>query len=172
MTSSPSAPDDLFGHEGDQPRAEVSISSIERAIQPGQYVKLRCEIRNVGSTPFYIRPVIPEFTPEGGFKAFITSPQHPPATYSAGAESEGSSSARSIVEEVNRHWLLLLPGDFYGGTLITGIQLLEPGEYTIKGRRDPPQFSDQTKKRLRSALRFPILEEVIESNSVVLTVKN
>jgi hypothetical protein len=125
-----------------EPKASVHITPVVEKIRPGQYVKLRCEITNIGSTPFYIPPVVNEVSPQGGFRAFVIYPHDAHVTYSRGGVSSRPGPPRDVVEEITRHWLLLLPGEFYGGTLTTGIQLLEPGKYLLKVTRNPPQFTE------------------------------
>jgi hypothetical protein len=153
------------------PKAEVRVCPIKKVVRPREDVVLRFEIVNTGNVPFYIPPVVDISTPEGGFKAVVIAPSEARVEYSQGAADFKGDGPRDVVGQVRDHWLLLLPGEFYGGTVSAGIVLSNSGTYKIVGRRDPPRFTEREKELLHRVLKFQVLEVPVESAPIELMVK-
>ena len=75
-----------------------------------------------------------------------------------------------VLKEIQESWILLMPGDFYGGTVRLHTAPATPGTYKVVGRRCPPRLSDELRRQLAAALKFPVLLEPVDSEPVYLKV--
>ena len=75
-----------------------------------------------------------------------------------------------VLKEIQESWILLMPGEFYGGTMRLHTAPLSPGTYKVVGRRSPPRLTDDLREQLPAALKFPVLLEPVDSEPVYLKV--
>ena len=106
----------------------------------------------------------------GGFAAIISGPVDAKLLERKGAVDFPPGERRNIVKEVEQTWLLLFPGDFYGGVRPLHTTILSSGTYRIVARRNPPRLTAEEKERVRTELRFPVLLEPVDSKPVFLVV--
>jgi len=161
------------------PKAVVEISLPKTTIHACDKAKPReCQraratfrITNCGSSPFYIPKTIRNVEWHGGFEdIFVNGPFDAEALHSVEAADYGPDYHPDVLKEIQESWLLLLPGDFYGGTLNLHTAPVSPGTYKVVGRRCPPRLTDELRSQLASTLKFPVLLENIDSQPVYLKV--
>jgi len=86
-----------------------------------------------------------------------------------GSADYGADYHPDVPKEIQESWILLMPGEFYGGTMALRTAPTAPGVYKVIGRRVPPQLSDDIKANL-SSLKFPVLLEPVDSEPLYLKV--
>jgi len=159
------------------PKALVEISLTKKTIHTCDKAKPReCEwgkatfrITNCGSFPFYIPRTIMNVEWHGGFEDIMSGPFHAnDFLHGVEAADYGPGYHPDVLKEIQESWLLLRPGDFYGGTVRLHTAPLSPGTYKVVGRRCPPRLTDGG--QLASALKFPVLLENVDSPPVYLKV--
>ena len=135
------------------------------------WAKATFRITNCGSSPFYIPKTVKDIEWHGGFEDIVSGPSDAePALHTVEAGDYGPDYHPDILKEIKESWLLLMPGDFYGGTMRLHTAPVSRGTYKIVGRRTPPRLSDQLRGQLASALKFPVLMENVDSDPVYLKV--
>jgi hypothetical protein len=153
--------------EAVSPKAEL-VMSVRPRNRVGEGLTVTLEIKNVGKTPFYVAKALECFDYHGGFDVVITPP--------AGARIQGGAAAgdffgkRDIIKEAQDASLLLMPGEMYGGTITSMAVPLSPGKYRIVGRHIPLLVTESAKEKLRAALKFPMLFDLVESKPQSVTV--
>lgn len=162
------------------PKAVVEISLTKKKIHACDKAKPReCpweaaatfRITNCGTFPFYIPKTICNVEWHGGFEDVVTGPfRTVGALHSVGAADYGPDYHPDVLKEIKESWILLTPGDFYGGTVKLRTAPLTPGTYQVIGRRCPPRLTDELRSQLASALKFPVLLETVNSAPVYLKV--
>ena len=161
------------------PNATVEVSLPKRTIrvcdkakfQECEWAQVTFRITNCGSFPFYIPKTIGNAEWHGGFEDIVSGPFHATgALYTNEAADYGPDYHPDVLKEIQESWILLMPGEFYGGTVHLHTAPLSPGTYTVVGRRCPPRFTDELRGQLASTLKFPVLLENVDSQPVYLTV--
>jgi hypothetical protein len=161
------------------PKAVVEISLPKKTIHVCDKTKLReCEwgkvtfrITNCGSRPFYMPKTTRNVEWHGGFEDIVTGPFGPGGFLHGGEAADyGPDYNPDVLNEIQESWLLLMPGDFYGGTLRLHYALVSPGTYKVVGRRSPPRLTDELRGQLATVLKFPVLLENVDSQPVYLKV--
>ncbi len=161
------------------PKAVVEISLTKKKIHACDQARPReCEwpaaatfrITNCGSFPFYIPRTIRNVEWHGGFEDIVTGPFDAKVLHSGEAADYGPDYHPDVLKEIKESWILLMPGDFYGGTMKLHTAPTSPGIYKVVGRRCPPRLTDEMRSQLASALKFPVLLENVDSQPVYLKV--
>ena len=161
------------------PKAVVEISLTEKKIHACDQAKPReCEwpaaatfrITNCGSFPFYIPKTIGNVEWHGGFEDIVSGPFDAKVLHRGEAADYGPDYHPDVLKEIKESWILLMPGDFYGGTMPLHTAPASPGTYKVVGRRCPPRLTDELRSQLASALKFPVLLENVDSQPVYLKV--
>lgn len=160
------------------PKAVVEISLAKTRIRACEKTGTReCEwgaatfrITNCGSFPFYIPKTISDVDWHGGFEDIVSGPSAAGALHRSEAADYAPDYRPDVLKEIQESWLLLMPGDFYGGTVRLHTAPLSPGTYKVIGRRNPPILADELRGKLAAALKFPVLLEPINSEPVYLKV--
>jgi len=160
------------------PKALVEISLTKKTIHACDKTKPReCEfakatfrITNCGSFPFYIPKTIGNIEAHGGFQDIFVSGPLEGALHAGEAVDVGIGYHPDVLKEIQESWILLMPGDFYGGEWGLHTGPVSPGTYKVVGRRCPPRLSDELRGQLASALKFPVLLEDVDSQPVFLKV--
>jgi hypothetical protein len=162
------------------PKALVDISLTKKKVHVCDKTKPReCEwaaaatfrITNCGSFPFYIAKTIANVEWHGGFEDIVSGPFGTAgALHTGGAGDYGPDYHPDVLREIKESWILLMPGDFYGGTMRLHTAPLSPGTYKVIGRRCPPRLTYELRSQLASALKFPVLLENVDSQPVYLKV--
>jgi hypothetical protein len=151
-------------------KAEVQIFTSTGKSSLAEKIRVTFQIKNTGSTPFYIPQRVDDLDTYGGFAAIISGPADAKLLERKGAVDFPPGKRRNIVKEVEESWLLLFPGDFYGGVRTLHTTILSPGTYRIVARRNPPRLTEEEKERVRTELKFPVLLEPIDSKPASLVV--
>src|SRR5207247_3563568 len=108
------------------PKAVVEISLSKKTIHACDKTKtLECEwgaatfrITNCGSFPFYIPKTTRNVEWHGGFEDMVTGPFNSKGGLGMGAAADyGPDYHPDVLKEIQESWILLMPGDFYGGTV-------------------------------------------------------
>lgn len=156
----------------------VEISLAQKTIHVCDRSKPReCEwasatfrITNCGSSPFYIPQTMANDEWHGGFEDIFTGSfgRNGPLR-EQGAADYGADYHPDVLKEIQESWMLLMPGEFYGGTMALRTAPTAPGVYKVIGRHVPPQLSDEIKANL-STLKFPVLLEPVDSEPLYLKV--
>jgi len=161
------------------PKAVVEISLTKKTIHACDNARLReCDwgaatfrITNCGSFPFYVSKTIGNVEWHGGFEDIVTGPFDTKGALHLGAAADyGPDYHPDVLKEIQESWILLKPGDSYGGILPLSTAPLSAGKYKVVGRRSPPHLSDELREQLASTLEFPVLMETVESKPVYLKV--
>jgi hypothetical protein len=155
--------------ERDRPTtAKIQFSTKAKVSRVGDLIYAAFQIENVGTQPFYITPTVNDLDDgNGGFDAVLTGPPGAQMiSVGAGAPSSPPGYHRDIVTVVREHWVLLFPGDFYGGTGPLRTIPKSSGTYKIVAKRTPPRMTEEEKERLRMELKFPVLMDTLESPPV------
>ena len=92
------------------------------------------------------------------------------ALHTGEAADYGPDYHPDVLKEIKESWILLMPGEFYGGKMELHTAPLSPGTYKVIGRRCPPRLTDELRSQLASALEFPVLLENVDSQPVYLKV--
>jgi hypothetical protein len=145
---------------------DVSLNKTE--VRVGETALITFRITNRGSGPFYIPKTIEESDNYGGFQAVVTGP--PGGKWSSRVQVGERWRYVDVVKEVEESWILLWPGDFYGGTRPLATVPMSPGTYTVVGRRNPPRVTDELREQLHTALKFPVLLDSVDSKPIYLKV--
>jgi len=161
------------------PKAAVEISLPKKTIHACDKTKiLECEsaritfrITNCGSFPFYIPKAISNVEWHGGFEDIVSGPfDAKGALHSNAAADYGPDYHPDVLKEIQESWILLMPGEFYGGTTDLHTAPVSPGTYKVVGRRCPPRLTEELRSQLTTALKFPVLLENVDSQPVYLKV--
>jgi hypothetical protein len=118
----------------DMAAIKVSLSTDKRIYRLGETVLVTYAIHNVGHLPVYVpKQTSLTASPWGGFEIKVLSPP--------GASGVGEGSAvdpgpdyfrnRHMGRELEQHWLLLFPGQFFGETTELPYRPLTPGKYGL-----------------------------------------
>jgi hypothetical protein len=75
-----------------------------------------------------------------------------------------------ILKEVEDSWILLQPGQFYGGTVPLNTIPGSPGTWTIIARRNPPRVTGELQEKMHKSLKFPVLLDKVDSKPIYLEV--
>jgi hypothetical protein len=142
------------------PKAEL-IMSVRPSNRVGKRLTVTLQIKNVGKTPFYITKALESYDYHGGFDVVVTPPSG--ARMQGGAAAGDSFGKVDIIKEAQNSSLLLMPGEMYGGTITSMAVPLSPGTYRILGRHAPLAVTEDVRDKLRTALKFPMLFDIIES---------
>jgi len=92
------------------------------------------------------------------------------ALHSNAAADYGPDYHPDVLKEIQESWILLMPGEFYGGTTDLHTAPVSPGTYKVVGRRCPPRLTEELRSQLTTALKFPVLLENVDSQPVYLKV--
>ena len=76
---------------------------------------------------------------------------------------------RDLLEDTKR-WIILFPGDFYGGTRALKTTPMFPGTYKIVAKREPPRLTEDAKEKFRKSLEYPVLLDTVESRPAYIRV--
>jgi hypothetical protein len=153
------------------PKAVVEISLKKTKIHIREWGSATFRIKNCGSYPFYIPKTIGNVEWHGGFEDTITGPFDAKGVLRmVEAADYGPDYHPNVLKEIQESWILLMPGDFYGGTVQLHTAPLSPGTYKVVGRRCPPRLSDELRRQLFASLKFPVLLEPVDSKPVYLKV--
>lgn len=149
--------------------AEVEISLNKTTVRVGETPLITFKITNRGSIPFYIPKTIQDVDFRGGFQALVSGP--PQAKWRSTGGAADNFGPVDVAKEIEESWILLSPGDFYGGTRPLNTVPLSPGTYKVVGRRNPPRLSEDLKEKIRSGLKFLVLLDDIESTPLYFRVE-
>jgi len=153
------------------PKAVVEISLNKKKIHLREWVSVTFRITNCGSHPFYIPKAIGNVEWHGGFEDIVTGQFDTKGVLRMVEATDYSPDYHAdVLKEIQDSWILLMPGDFYGGTVPLHTAPVSPGTYKVVGRRSPPRLSDELRKQLAAALKFPVLLELVDSEPVYLKV--
>ena len=152
------------------PKAVVDVSLNKTKIRTGEWALVTFRITNCGSFPFYIPKTIQNFEWHGGFEDIVTGPPNAKVLHSTGAADYGPDYHPDVLKEIKESWILLMPGQFYGGTVRLSTAPMSPGTWKVVGRRSPPRVTDERRDQLRTALKFPVLFEPVDSKPIYLKV--
>ena len=123
----------------------------------------------LGSTPFFLFDRSDQW--HGGFADTVSGPfDARGALHSNEAADYGPDYHPDVLKEIQEPWILLMPGEFYGGTVDLHTAPVSPGTYKVVGRRCPPRLTDALQGQLGTALNFPVLLENVDSQPVYLKV--
>jgi hypothetical protein len=136
----------------------------------GEWGWITFRITNCGSFPFYIPHTIQNFEWHDGFEDIVTGPPNAKAQHSVAAGDYGPDYRPDVLKEIKESRILLMPGQFYGGTVRLNTAPMSPGTWTVVGRRSPPRLTDELRAQLSTALKFPVLLEPVDSKPVYLKV--
>lgn len=150
-------------------KAVVDVSLNKTKIHIGEWPWVTFRITNCGSLPFYIPKTIQNFEWHGGFEDIVTGPLNAKAQHSGGAADDFGYHP-DVLKEIKESWILLMPGQFYGGTVRLNTAPMSKGTWKVVGRRSPPRVTDELREQLRTALKFPVLFEPVDSNPVYFKV--
>lgn len=64
------------------------------------------------------------------------------------AADYGPDYQLDVLKEIQESWILLMPGDFYGGKVQLQTAPVSPGTYKVAGRRCPPRLSNELRRQL------------------------
>jgi hypothetical protein len=148
----------------------VDVSLNKTKIRTGEWALVTFRITNCGSFPFYIPKTIQNFEWHGGFEDIVTGPPNAKVLHSTGAADYGPDYHPDVLKEIKESWILLMPGQFYGGTVRLSTAPMSPGTWKVVGRRSPPRVTDERRDQLRTALKFPVLFEPVDSKPIYLKV--
>jgi|SRR5579863_3336124 len=153
-------------------RAEVRILSFSpKVARVGDRITVTAQIRNVGKVPFYISKAMQQMDSyRGGFMLVVTPPPGARGIGESGWADLAPGYRPDALPEAKEHYLLLSPGDFYGGKLALPIIPMSPGKYKIELMRIPPGLSDETQKQIQEALKSPVLSETAVAQPVYMQV--
>jgi hypothetical protein len=152
------------------PKAVVDVSLSKKKIHTGEWAVVTFPITNCGSFPFYIPKTIQNVEWHGGFEDIVTGPPNAKGQHSVAAADYGPDYHPDVLKEVKDSWILLMPGEFYGGTVRLNTAPETPGTWKVVARRSPPRVTDELREQLRRELKFPVLFEPIDSNPAYLKV--
>ena len=161
------------------PKAAVELSLTKKTLHVCDKTRVReCEwatatfrITNCGSFPFYIPKTLRNIEWHGGFEDIVSGPFDANGALRANEAADyGPDYRPDVLKEIQESWILLMPGDFYGGTVRLHIAPVVPGTYKVVGRRCPPRLTDELRGKLDSALKFPVLLENVDSQPAYLRV--
>ncbi len=150
-------------------KAEVTVSPTVRSYQVGEPIMLKFEITNTGTQPFNIPAIVRKSTPDGGFTTRVVEPKVR-AEFAQGSADFPPNYGRELTTGSTERWLLLLPGEFYGGIIPAGVRILEPGVYHIVAQRDPPKIAEKERVAIESILKHKILVQPIESKPLAIRI--
>jgi hypothetical protein len=153
------------------PTAVVDVSLRKTKIHTGEWALITFRITNCGSFPFYIHKTISDVEWRGGFQDILTGgPPKAKVQQRVEAADYGPDYHPDVLKEVRESWILLMPGEFYGGTVSLHTAPMSPGTWKVVGRRNPPRVTNELRDQLRAALKFPVLFEPVDSKPVYLKV--
>jgi hypothetical protein len=152
------------------PNAVVDVSLNKTRIHPGEPVFVTFRITNCGSFPFYIPHSIADIEWHGGFQDIVTGPRNAKVAHSVAAGDYGPDYHPDILKEVEDSWILLQPGQFYGGTVPLNTVPGSPGTWTIIARRNPPRVTGELQEKMHKSLKFPVLLDKVDSKPIYLEV--
>ena len=147
-------------------KAQVIISAPQQS-RVGEVIKVIAQVKNVGSIPFYVTRAIQMFDYHGGFELVVTPP---PGAKVQGGAAAGDYFGKADITKETQDLVLLVPGAIYGGTISMIAVPNSPGTYKLQAKRVPPLIPDTVKEELRSTLKFPMLLDTVESNSISIIV--
>ncbi|HMD17336.1 MAG TPA: hypothetical protein VKH18_11770 [Terriglobales bacterium] len=148
------------------PKAVVDISLNKTKIHIGEWALVTFRITNCGSFPFYIPKTIQNVEWHGGFEDIVTGPPNGRVHHSGAAADYGPGYHPDVLKEVQESWILLMPGQFYGVTVPLKTAPMSRGTWKVIGRRSPPRVTDELRDKLRSALKFPVLFDPVDSTPI------
>ncbi len=152
------------------PKAVVDVSLDKTKIHIGEWALVTFRITNCGSFPFYIPKAIQSVEWHGGFEDIVTGPPNAKLRHSVAAADYGPDYHPDVLKEVKESWILLMPGEFYGGTVRLNTAPESPGTWKVVGRRSPPRVTDDLREQLRRELKFPVLFDPVDSKSIYFKV--
>jgi hypothetical protein len=152
------------------PNAVVDIALNKTTIRRSEWPFATMRITNCGTFPFYVPTTIQDWDWHGGFQDIVTGPPNSKLQHSVAAEDYGPDYHPDVVQEVRESWILLMPGQFYGGTVRLNTAPGSLGIWKVVARRNPPRVSDELKQRFEKELKFPVLLEPVDSKPVYLKV--
>jgi hypothetical protein len=127
-------------------------------------------ITNCGSFPFYIPKTIRNVESHGGFDDIVTGPPNAKAQHAVGVADYAPDYHPDVLKEIKESWILLMPGEFYGGTVPLSTAPMAPGTWKVVGRRSPPRVTDELRGQLPTALKFPVLLDSVDSAPIYFSV--
>jgi hypothetical protein len=107
---------------------------------------VRYGITNVGVEPVYVSPYLDLVSsPVYGFYISIPDTKGESAAQGVVAADPGShyEKNRNIVAEIQRDWVLLRPGYFYGHVTTLSFPPRKPGKYKLKGTYRSNHLTDK-----------------------------
>ncbi len=150
------------------PNAVVDVSLNQTKIRLGEWAWVTFRITNCGSFPFYIAKTIQNVEWHGGFEDIVTGPPDGKAHHSVAAADYGPDYHPDVLKEIQESWILLMPGQFYGGTVRLNTAPTSRGTWKVVGRRSPPRVTDELRDKLRTALKYPVLFDPVDSKPIYL----
>jgi len=154
------------------PNAVVNVSLNKPKIHTGEWGWVTFRITNCGSFPFYIPKAIQDFDWHGGFEDIVTGALDAKALHSRGAGDYGADYHPDVLKEIKESWILLMPGQFYGGTVRLHTAPMSAGTWKVIARRNPPRLTDEITRAARTALKFPVLLDSVDSEPIYLVIRN
>ena len=176
--SAQSAPSESAASE--IPGVLVTVATDKDVYKPNEPIEIRATILNGGSQPFYVFPAAgfgyhgegvfwPELSDKNGKEIL--------EVYRIGGHT-GVPGNADFAEYVEQHWVLLLPGNFYGVSekRFVGVKLL-PGTYTLRvtyrNSLVPWIFQGWTTERLDASakkLKYPAVSGDLPSQTATFRV--
>ena len=158
------------------PKIEVHLSIPKRTYKVGEPLELTAAIKNVGSEPFYVwNGVSFLYYGEGIFTPHLidSTGKDVPARTQFGAHRYVADQS-DFAECVEKEWLVLAPGQFYGMTAANWFSGgLKAGRYSLlieySSTAFPWLFAGQTMDDLRKSatrLKYPAVLGQFASNKV------
>src|SRR5882672_8617743 len=101
----------------------------------------------------------------GGFEVLESVPPGARAIHTVRAGDPGPGGwQRDYLKEAREGWIVLHPGEFYGGRVpLRSFLPLSTGRYKLVAKWHPPSLTEKDKEQLRSGLKFPPILDAIES---------
>jgi hypothetical protein len=166
--------------KGSPPKVEVHLSIPKRTYKLGEAVELTAFVKNIGSEPFYVwKGISFAYYGEGLLATHLTDSTGqevpPKVAFGSHAYFAGKSDFADYVE---KEWLLLVPGQFYGVTTQNWFSAgLPAGRYSLvveySSSAFPWVFAGRSTDDLwKSAarLKYPALLGEFNSNEVTFEV--
>jgi hypothetical protein len=132
--------------ENPQHSIVVTLSTDRKTYTVGQNIAVRYGITNVGVEPVYVSPYLDLVSsPVYGFYISILDTKGASAAQGVVAADPGPDyeKNRKIVAEIQRDWVLLRPGYFYGHVTTLSFPPRKPGKYKLKGTYRSNHLTDK-----------------------------
>lgn len=129
------------------PTAVVDVSLNKTKIHTGEWALVTFRITNCGSFPFYIPKTIQNVEWHGGFEDIVTGPPNGKVHHSVAAADYGPDYHPDVLKEIQESWILLMPGQFYGGTVRLNTAPMSPGTWKVVWTTESPSRDRRTTRQ-------------------------